>query len=91
MPVQKRRAVRHQVYAELRMLADLAGIERHDMRSPLSSRDDFFEVSANMGGAKLDGAALARNGAVTLDTNDVTLPLGNAVVVVLPPTPHHRD
>jgi hypothetical protein len=42
-------------------------------------------------GAKLDGAALARNGAVTLDSNDVTLPLGNSVVVVLPPPHHHHN
>ena len=36
-------------------------------------------------GATLDGRALARNGAVTLDTTNATVPLGNAIVVVLPP------
>ena len=42
-------------------------------------------------GAKLDGRALAQHGAVTLDTNDVTIPLGNAVLIVLPPPPPGRD
>jgi hypothetical protein len=39
-------------------------------------------------GAKVDGRALAQHGAVTLDTNDVTIPLGAGVLVVpLPPPP----
>jgi hypothetical protein len=42
-------------------------------------------------GAKLDGRALAQHGAVTLDTNDVTIPLGNAVLIVPPPPPPPRD
>jgi Ice-binding-like len=41
--------------------------------------------------AKLDGRALAQHGAVTLDTNTVTIPLGAVLVVPLPPPPpHHR-
>jgi hypothetical protein len=43
-------------------------------------------------GAKLDGRALALNGAVTLDNNSVTIPLLNTVLVVLPPPPpRHQD
>lgn len=42
-------------------------------------------------GARLDGRALAQHGAVTLDTNNVTLPLGGAVLIVLPPPRRHRD
>jgi len=39
-------------------------------------------------GARLNGRALAQHGAVTLDTNDVTIPLGAGVLVVpLPPPP----
>ena len=38
-------------------------------------------------GARLDGRALAQHGAVTLETNSVTVPLQNTVLVVLPPTP----
>lgn len=41
--------------------------------------------------AKLDGRALAQHGAVTLDTTSVTLPLTNAVLIVLPPAPPNRD
>jgi len=41
-------------------------------------------------GARLDGRALALHGAVTLDSNAVTIPLLNAVLVVLPP-PEPRD
>jgi hypothetical protein len=41
-------------------------------------------------GAKLDGRALAQTAAVTLDTNAVNIPLGNAVLVVPPPPPHHH-
>jgi hypothetical protein len=41
-------------------------------------------------GAKLDGRALALTAAVTLDTNDVNIPLGGTVLVVLPP-PHHGN
>lgn len=41
-------------------------------------------------GARLDGRALALNGAVTLDTNDVTIPLGNVLLVVPPPPPRPR-
>ena len=40
--------------------------------------------------AKLDGEALAQHGAVTLDTNNVTIPLGAVLVVPLPPTQPHR-
>jgi len=42
-------------------------------------------------GATLDGRALAQHGAVTLDTNNVTIPLGNAVLVQLPPPAPRRD
>jgi hypothetical protein len=42
-------------------------------------------------GAELDGRALALTAAVTLDTNKVNIPLGNTVLVVLPPAPHRRD
>jgi hypothetical protein len=45
-------------------------------------------------GARLDGRALALNAAVTLDSNNVTIPIGsNTVIVVLPPPPppRHRD
>jgi len=42
-------------------------------------------------GATLDGRALAQHGAVTLDTNGVTIPLQNTVLVVLPPAPPQRD
>jgi hypothetical protein len=43
-------------------------------------------------GAKLNGRALALHAAVTLDSNDVTIPLLNAVLVVLPPPPpRHRN
>jgi len=44
-------------------------------------------------GARLDGRALALNAAVTLDSNNVTVPIGsNTVLVVLPPAPHrHQD
>jgi hypothetical protein len=43
-------------------------------------------------GAKLEGRALALHGAVTLDSNNVTIPLHNAVLVVLPPPPPpHED
>jgi hypothetical protein len=41
-------------------------------------------------GAKLDGRALAQHGAVTLDTNNVTIPLGAVLVVPLPPPPPHH-
>jgi hypothetical protein len=41
-------------------------------------------------GAKLDGSALAQNGAVTLDTNTVTIPLGSVLVVPLPVPRHHH-
>jgi hypothetical protein len=41
-------------------------------------------------GARLDGRALAQHGAVTLESNDVTMPLGNTVVIVLPPPPPHQ-
>jgi hypothetical protein len=42
-------------------------------------------------GARLDGRALAQHGAVTLDTNDVTIPLGGTVLIVLPPPRRHRS
>ena len=42
-------------------------------------------------GAKLDGRALAQHGAVTLDTDSVTIPLGGTVLVVLPPSPHRGN
>jgi len=42
-------------------------------------------------GAKLDGRALALTAAVTLDTDDVNIPLGGTVLVVLPPPPHHGN
>lgn len=42
-------------------------------------------------GASLEGRALALHGAVTLDTNAVTVPLGNTILVVLPPQPPARD
>jgi hypothetical protein len=43
-------------------------------------------------GARLDGRALALTAAVTLDSNNVTIPIGsNTVIVVLPPPSHHRD
>ncbi len=43
-------------------------------------------------GAKLEGRALAQHGAVTLDTNDVTIPLAQGVVVYVPPVdPTPRD
>jgi len=43
-------------------------------------------------GAKLEGRALAQHGAVTLDTNDVTIPLAQGVVVYVPPVePPPRD
>jgi hypothetical protein len=42
-------------------------------------------------GAKLDGRALARTAAVTLDTNAVNIPLGNAILVVPPPPPRRGD
>jgi Ice-binding-like len=38
-------------------------------------------------GARLEGRALARTAAVTLDTNDVAIPLRNAVLVVLSSPP----
>src|SRR6202043_3249659 len=42
--------------------------------------------------AKLDGRALAQHGAVTLESNVVTMPLGNTVVVYVPPVePPPRD
>lgn len=37
-------------------------------------------------GAKLEGRALALHAAVTLDSNNVTIPLQNAVLVALPPS-----
>jgi hypothetical protein len=44
-------------------------------------------------GARLNGRALALHGAVTMDSNNVTIPIGsNTVIVVLPPPPpDHRD
>jgi hypothetical protein len=43
-------------------------------------------------GAKLDGRALAQNGSVTLQDNAVTLPLGNTLLIQLPPPPdRNRD
>jgi hypothetical protein len=42
-------------------------------------------------GAKLDGRALAQNGSVTLQDNTVTLPLGNTLLIQLPPPPDRRD
>ena len=44
-------------------------------------------------GARLDGRALALTAAVTLDSNNVTIPIGsNTVIVVLPPPPpRNRD
>jgi len=43
-------------------------------------------------GARLDGRALAQHGAVTLDTNEVTIPLGGGVIIVVPPPPRrHRS
>jgi type VI secretion system secreted protein VgrG len=42
-------------------------------------------------GAKLNGRALALHGAVTLDSNSVTIPLLNAVLVVLPPPPPRNE
>jgi len=41
-------------------------------------------------GARLDGRALALHGAVTLDTNDVNIPLGDTVLVTRP-QPRHRN
>jgi len=38
-------------------------------------------------GGTLNGRALAQNGAVTLDTNNVNIPLQGTVLVQLPPTP----
>jgi Ice-binding-like len=43
-------------------------------------------------GARLDGRALALTAAVTLDSNNVTIPIGsNTVIVVLPPPPPPRN
>jgi hypothetical protein len=43
-------------------------------------------------GAKLEGRVLAQHGAVTLDTNDVTIPLAQGVLVYVPPVaPPPRD
>jgi hypothetical protein len=42
-------------------------------------------------GARLDGRALAQHGAVTLDSSNVTIPLGGAVLIVLPPPRRHRS
>jgi len=44
-------------------------------------------------GARLNGRALALHGAVTMDSNNVTIPIGsNTVIVILPPPPpDHRD
>jgi hypothetical protein len=41
-------------------------------------------------GARLDGRALAQHGAVTLDTNDVNIPLGDVVLTVRPQPRHHN-
>jgi len=43
-------------------------------------------------GAKLEGRAMAQNGAVTLEANDVTIPLAQGVLVYVPPVaPPPRD
>ena len=42
-------------------------------------------------GGVLDGRALAQHGAVTMDTNNVNVPLGNTILVVLPPADPVRD
>jgi Ice-binding-like len=43
-------------------------------------------------GARLNGRALALHAAVTMDSNDVTIPIGsNTVLVVLPPPPQRND
>jgi hypothetical protein len=41
-------------------------------------------------GARLDGRALAQHGAVTLDANDVNIPLGDAVLIMRP-RPRHPN
>ena len=50
----------------------------------------YASITINTG-ATLDGRALARIGAVTLDTNNVTISLRNAVLIELPPAPVERD
>jgi hypothetical protein len=43
-------------------------------------------------GAKLEGRALAQHGAVTLDTNDVTIPLAQGLLLYVPPVaPPERE